>query len=63
MYLDVLLKIVGSIANVLNGIVTCDIVLTNMHGVGNVEIWLTCKEMVQDPILQWTGVLGVNEIG
>ena len=41
MGLGVLLKILGTIANVLDGIVTCEIVLTNMCGVGNVEIWLT----------------------
>ena len=38
-----MLKIVGTIANVLAGIVTCDIVLTSMCGAGNVEIWWTCK--------------------
>ena len=39
----VLLKVVGTTASILGGIVTCEIVLTNMCGVGNVEIWLTCK--------------------
>ena len=34
----------GTIANVLDGIVTYGIVLTNMCSVGNVDIWLTCKE-------------------
>ena len=33
----------GTIANVLEVIVTCEIVLTYICGVGNVEICLTCK--------------------
>ena len=41
--MGVLLKVVGTIANILGGIVTCEIVLTNMCGVGNVEICLICK--------------------
>ena len=41
--LGVLLKVVGNIGNILEGIVTCEIVLTNMCVGGNVEIWLTCK--------------------
>ena len=33
----------GTIANVLGGTVTCDIVLTNWFGGGNVDIWLVCN--------------------
>ena len=43
MDLGVLLKIVGTFANVLECIVTCEIVLTNICGGGNVDIWLTCR--------------------
>ena len=34
---------VGTITKVLEGIVSCEIVLTNRHGNGNVDIWLTCS--------------------
>ena len=43
MVLGVLLNIAGAIVNLLEGIVTCEIVLTDMCGGGNVDIWLTCK--------------------
>ena len=32
-----------TIANMLDGMVTCETVLTSMCGVGNVDIWLTCS--------------------
>ena len=38
-----LLKVVGTIAYVIEGVVTYEIVLTNMCDGGNVDIWLTCK--------------------
>ena len=37
------MKFVETIAYVLDGIVIYEIVLTNMFGAGNVEIWSTCK--------------------
>ena len=40
---SVLLKVVEIIANLPESIVTCEIILTNMYGGGNLEIWLTCK--------------------
>ena len=42
MGLVVLLKAVGTIGNALECIVTCEIVLTNMCGVDNLNILLTC---------------------
>ena len=35
--------VMGTIANVLPGMVTWEIVLTNMYGEGSVDIWLMCK--------------------
>ena len=32
-------RVAGTIANVLDGTVTCDIVLTNRCGDGSMEIW------------------------
>ena len=34
---------VGTIANIVDGIVTSEIVLTSTCSVGNVDIWLTCS--------------------
>ena len=36
-------RVAGTIANVLEGTVTSDIVLTNRFGGGSVEIWLMCN--------------------
>ena len=35
--------VVGTTANVLEGTVICDLVLTNRCGGGSVEIWLICN--------------------
>ena len=43
MGLGVLLKVADTIVNVLEGMVPSEIVLTNMCGDGNVDIWLTCR--------------------
>ena len=43
MGLGVPVRVAGTIANVLDGTVTCDIVLTNRCGGGSVEIWLMCS--------------------
>ena len=37
------MKVVGTIVNVLAGMVTCEIVLINMCGRGSVDIWLMCN--------------------
>ena len=34
---------VGTMANVLVGMATCEIVLTNIHGGGSVDTWLMCN--------------------
>ena len=39
--LGILLNVAGTITNVLNGIVTCEIVLTSMCSSCNKDIWLT----------------------
>ena len=50
----VLVKVVGTIANVLEGTVTCEIVLTNRCGDGNVDIanvlegTVTCEIVLTD---------------
>ena len=36
------MKVVGTMANVLAGMVTCEIALTRMCGGGNVDICLMC---------------------
>ena len=41
--MGVLVKVAGTIAKVLEGIVTCDIVLTNRCSGGSVDIWLMCN--------------------
>ena len=38
------LNVVGIIANVLGGMVTCGTILTSMCGGGSMEIWFTCNE-------------------
>ena len=37
------MKVMGTMANVLVGMFTCEIVLTNMCGEGSEDIWLICN--------------------
>ena len=41
--LGIPLNIVGIIAIILDGMVTCKTILTSICGGGNVEIWFTCN--------------------
>ena len=41
--MSVLVKVVGTIAKVLEGTVICEIVLTNRCGGGGVDIWVMCN--------------------
>ena len=56
----------GNIANVLDGMETCEIVLTSMCGGGNVDILLTCggngvgSDSMMDLGLWWRGNLLVK---
>ena len=36
------LNVVGIVAIILGGMVTCDTILTSMCGSGSMEIWFTC---------------------
>ena len=47
--------VVGTIANVLVGMVTCEIVLTNICSSGGVDIWLMCSgnDVWCDTTMDW----------
>ena len=61
--MGLLVRVVGTMANVLMGMVTWEIVLTNMCSGCSVDIWLMCKGNSEGLTLQLNGDLGVEESG
>ena len=62
-YFGGLVKVVGTTANILAGMVTCEIILISICGGGSVNIWLMCKGNHVQFDTTIDGGLDVNKAG